>query len=186
MADDIDRDDVSERPTTAAPPPRRRKRWGVRILAVLVLGPILVLSLWTLITLNYSYSEGERAGYIQKFSKKGWLCKTWEGEIAMVNMPGTAPEIFRFTVKDDAIARDLERTMGQRVSISYRQHKGVPTSCFGETDYFVYNVRPVADPYMQGAPTAPMPPMTQPTTPQPGTVPGTTPATPPGTTPAPH
>jgi len=140
MADNIDR----ETTTPAAPPAPRRKRWGLRILAVLLLGPAMVIGLWMAITLSYTYSDGERAGYVQKFSRKGWLCKSWEGELAMVNIPGTAPEIFRFSVRDDAVARQIEGAMGSRVSLSYKQHKGVPTSCFGETEYFVSNVRMVA------------------------------------------
>lgn len=52
---------------------------------------VLLIVAWTWFTLTWSYSEGERAGYVQKFSKKGWLCKTWEGEIAMVTMPGAIP-----------------------------------------------------------------------------------------------
>ena len=126
------------------PPPRRsRRKWlwlgGFGILVI----PLALLALWTLITLSYSYSQGERAGYVQKFSKKGWICKTWEGELAMATMPGTMPEIFKFSVRDDSVASVLTRTMGQRVSITYAQHKGVPTSCFGETEHYVTAVKPL-------------------------------------------
>jgi hypothetical protein len=96
-------------------------------------------------TLNYSYAKGERAGYVQKISQKGWLCKTWEGEIAMANLPGTMPQIFQFSVRNDAVAQEITRTMGQRVALTYEQHKGIPTSCFGETEYFVTQVTPVTD-----------------------------------------
>lgn len=127
-------------------PPRKRRKWpwvlGLGIFVV----PVAILALWGWITLSYTYSEGERAGYVQKFSKKGWICKTWEGELAMANMPGAMPEIFKFSVRDDSAANVLTRTIGQRVSISYSQHKGVPTSCFGETQYFVTSVKPVAQP----------------------------------------
>lgn len=93
--------------------------------------------------LHLSYSKGERSGYVQKLSKKGWVCKTWEGEMAMVSIPGTTPEIFNFSVRDDAVAAKLNQTIGKRVAISYEQHKGVPTQCFGETDYFVTDVKAV-------------------------------------------
>jgi len=93
--------------------------------------------------LHLSYSKGERSGYVQKLSKKGWVCKTWEGEMAMVSIPGTTPEIFNFSVHDDAIAAKLNQTIGKRVAVSYEQHKGVPTQCFGETDYFVTDVKAV-------------------------------------------
>ena len=142
-------DDLDQPPrgyTTAdipAQPERRRRRWRIKlILAAVVIVPVLLFALYTWITLSYVYSRGERAGYVQKFSKKGWICKTWEGELAMVNLPGAAQEKFYFTVRDDAVAQRIERDMGRRVSLSYEQHRGVPTSCFGETEYFVTNVRP--------------------------------------------
>lgn len=127
-----------------APAPRRRG-CGKPILVVLLLSLVAagVFALWAWITLSYDYSEGERAGFVQKFSDKGWICKTWEGELAMVNLPGAMPEIFYFSVRDDAVAEQINRTMGQRVSLHYEQHIGVPTSCFGETDYFVTEVRVV-------------------------------------------
>jgi len=103
--------------------------------------PSLVFGAWSWITLNYSYAKGERAGYVQKLSKKGWLCKTWEGELAMANLPGTMHEIFRFSVRNDSMAKLLDRNVGKRVSISYEQHRGVPTSCFAETQYYITNVR---------------------------------------------
>ena len=94
-------------------------------------------------TLTWSYSEGERAGYVQKFSKKGWICKTWEGELAMVTMPGTLTEKFLFSVTDAAVATKIEKTMGKRVALVYQQHVGVPSSCFGETGHFISDVRAV-------------------------------------------
>jgi len=113
------------------------------VLAVLV-APVLLFALYAWITLSYDYSDGERAGYVQKFSRKGWICKTWEGELAMANLPGAMPEVFPFTVRDDAVAARVNETMGQRVSVKYQEHRGVPTSCFGETGYFVTGVRKVA------------------------------------------
>ena len=117
---------------------------------------IVLFALYTWFTLSWSYSEGERAGYLQKFSKKGWLCKTWEGEILLSSMPGAIPERFAFTVRDDAVVEQLQNAMGQRVQITYEQHVGVPTSCFGETGYFATRastgpVNPVAPSEMPAA-----------------------------------
>jgi len=113
------------------------------ILAVVALVVLIVggFAAYTWSALHLSYSSGERSGFVQKLSKKGWVCKTWEGEMAMVSMPGTAPEIFYFSVRDDAVAAKLNQTLGKRVAIHYEQHKGVPTKCFGETDYFITDVR---------------------------------------------
>lgn len=121
--------------------------WKRRILTSLFLLftlPILGLAVWTWGALKYSYAIGERAGYLQKISKKGWLCKTWEGEIAMVNLPGAMPEKFNFSVRDEAVAQQLVHATGQRISLTYEQHRGVPTSCFGETPYFAVKVTPLS------------------------------------------
>jgi hypothetical protein len=96
---------------------------------------------FTWVTLHWSYSKGERAGYVQKLSKKGWLCKTWEGEMALVTMPGTVAEKFLFTIPDEAVAAKVNGIVGKRVALVYEQHKYVPSSCFGETEYFVTDVR---------------------------------------------
>jgi hypothetical protein len=100
--------------------------------------PAIVLAvLWFLFAFNWSYSTGERAGYVQKLSQKGWLCKTWEGELAMVTMPGTTPEKFLFTVWDEKVVEEINKAMGRRVSLHYEQKVGLPTTCFGETRYWV-------------------------------------------------
>jgi hypothetical protein len=130
--------------SSSTPPPRRRGcgRGGlVLVLLLLVAAGGFALYVW--ITLSYSYSEGERAGYVQKFSRKGWICKTWEGDLAMVNMPGSLSQMFPFSVRDEAIARKINDSLGKRVALHYEEHRGVPTSCFGETGYFVTGVRVV-------------------------------------------
>lgn len=113
----------------------------VTALTLVIATPILVFVVWTAIALNVSYSTGNRAGLLQKMSKRGWLCKSWEGEIQMNAMPGTMPEIFRFTTRSDSIAGELTKMIGQRVVVTYDQHKGVPGSCFGDTEYFVTDVK---------------------------------------------
>ncbi len=137
----------SPSPSTSTPPPaptprRRRRKWPF-VLAGIVAVPLLLFAAWVWIALHHAYSEGDRAGFIQKFSHKGWLCKTWEGELAVVNMPGTAQERFLFSVRDDSVAKEITKLMGSRVSIHYVQHTGVPTNCFGDTEYFVTGVHQV-------------------------------------------
>ena len=106
---------------------------------VVVVSVVFAGYLW--LALSWSYSEGERAGFMQKLSKKGWLCKTWEGELSLVALPGAAPEKFLFTVRDNAVADKINRQVGQRVALTYEEHRGLPTSCFGDTAYFVTDVK---------------------------------------------
>ena len=122
-------------PTLPPGSPRARTwfLWCVGFLVVLL--ALLIGYPW--LALSWSYSSGERAGYVQKFSQKGWLCKTWEGEMAIVAIPGSLPEIFKFTVRDDKVAAEINSVMGKRVAISYEQHVGIPSTCFGETGYYV-------------------------------------------------
>ena len=113
--------------------------WITRFLtALVVLAALVAAYFW--IALKWSYSSGERAGWVQKFSHKGWVCKTWEGELALVSLPGSAVEKFNFTVHDDGAAQLIEQAVGKRVTLHYEEKVGLPTSCFGETRYFVSGV----------------------------------------------
>ncbi len=117
---------------------------GKRVLTVLVLlamAAVLVFAAYTWLSLHWSFSEGDRAGFVQKISSKGWLCKTWEGELLLATVPGAIPEKFEFSVREDAVAAQIKDSLGKRVVLQYAQHRGVPSSCFGETEYFVQSVR---------------------------------------------
>ncbi|HAL39769.1 MAG TPA: hypothetical protein DCP03_17340 [Polaromonas sp.] len=105
----------------------------------------IIVLFWAYVTiaLTWSYSSGERAGFLQKMSAKGWVCKTWEGELSLIAIPGAAPEKFLFSVRDPAVASLVEASMGKRVTLHYEQHKGLPTTCFGETEYFVVGLKEV-------------------------------------------
>jgi hypothetical protein len=113
----------------------------ITTLITLILTALLLFAGYTWTALHWSYSNGERAGYLQKFSSKGWVCKTWEGELLMTTVPGVIPEKFEFTVRDEAIAGQLMAAAGKRVILGYAQHKGVPSSCFGDSQYFVERVQ---------------------------------------------
>ena len=109
-------------------------------LIVVLLALVALSALYFWAAMSWSYSSGERAGWVQKFSKKGWLCKTWEGELALVSLPGSTAEKFAFTVRDQAAADEITKVMGKRVSLHYDEKVGLPTSCFGETRHFVNKV----------------------------------------------
>jgi len=130
--------------------------FGIIVVAALVVGGYI------LVVMKWSYSSGERAGWIQKFSKKGWLCKTWEGEMAMVSMPGTTTEKFYFTVWDDDVAEQINKVMGKRVSLHYEEKVGIPTSCFGETRHFVTKVAAVSEIPLAPGVIVPTPPLVAP------------------------
>lgn len=127
----------------AVSPPQtflRRHRIAI-VLTGLVAVAIGVGALWTLITLTFSYSDGDRVGYVQKFSHKGWICRTWEGELAMTPVPGAAPEIFTFTVRDANVVKQIHDAEGKKVALHYKEKKGIPSSCFGDTRYFISEMR---------------------------------------------
>jgi len=109
------------------------------IIVVAAIFALCATYLWFAFT--WSYSTGERAGYVQKFSKKGWVCKTWEGELSMMSLPNQVPEKFFFTVRNNIVAEKINRSLGKKVALNYDQYKGLPTSCFGETEFLVSNVR---------------------------------------------
>jgi len=113
----------------------------LKFLLGFLLAVILGFVGFTWFTLHWSYSDGERAGYVQKFSRKGWICKTWEGEMAMVTLPGTIAEKFAFTVRDDAVAAKINANIGKRMTVHYEQRKWIPSSCFGDSEYFVTEVQ---------------------------------------------
>jgi hypothetical protein len=117
-----------------------------RAILFTVLGLFVALGLYLAFVLKWSYSSGERAGWIQKFSRKGWICKTWEGELIMVSLPGSLPEKFAFTVRDDDVAQRINKAMGDRVTLHYEEHRGLPGSCLGDTGYWVDAVTAFAQP----------------------------------------
>jgi hypothetical protein len=114
---------------------KRRRRFG-RILMVLLALVVVIAAAWTWFSLSWSYSEGERAGILQKFSRKGWICKTYEGELALYVVGGVAPQIWEFSTRDEKVAQQLGAAVGSHIRLHYTEHRGVPTSCFAETPYF--------------------------------------------------
>ena len=141
----------------------------MRIVVALVVAIALAVAGYFWVVLSWSYSTGERVGWVQKLSKKGWICKTWEGELTMISMPGAVPEKFQFTIRDDAVAERLNRQMGKRVALHYEEKVGLPTSCFGDTPYFVTRVTEVQDVQLGPSNTVPVP--ASPPAPSPGPAP---------------
>jgi hypothetical protein len=132
-------------PVSPAGLPRRRlmRLKAPLIIAMVLVIPALLFAVYVMIALSWSYSEGERAGIVQKFSLKGWLCKTYEGELAMSIVPGVTPTIWYFTVRDEAVANQVNAALGKRAVLHYREHRGIPTTCFGDTNFYVDRVRTV-------------------------------------------
>jgi hypothetical protein len=128
-------------PVAQQPPKHRKRRLWLKIGIPVIGVPVLAVALWVWSALGFVYSNGERTGYVQKMSHRGWVCKTWEGELAMSPVPGSPPTIFNFTIRDDSVAKALELAAGHQVTLTYAQHKNIPTTCFGETEYFVEGFR---------------------------------------------
>ena len=112
-------------------------------LIVVVVAIVVLVVGYLYAALSWSFSKGDRVGYVQKFSEKGWVCKTWEGELQMLPVPGAIPERFLFSVRDKAVVTKINSSLGKKISLTYEQHKGIPTTCFGETQYFIVDVRTV-------------------------------------------
>jgi hypothetical protein len=136
---------------TPTPAPVRRGRFKWYLLG-LVAALVALVVLYTLLMLWWSYSDGERAGVLQKFSQRGWVCKTYEGELAMYVVAGVAPQIWSFSVRDESVVEELNKAVGQHVRLHYAEHRGLPTNCFGETDYFVDRVEVTTPPQLQPTP----------------------------------
>jgi hypothetical protein len=115
-------------------------RWILWTLLAVIVVPVVGFALWAWVALSFSYSSGERVGFVQKVSRKGWVCKTWEGDLALLTQPGVPAQTFLFSVRDEAVAQRLLKATGQRVRLQYEQHRGVPSDCFGETEYFITGV----------------------------------------------
>lgn len=118
----------------------RRSGW-IKWVVLAALLPALLFAAYLAFVLNWSYSDGERAGYLQKFSRKGWICKTYEGELAMTMVPGVAPVLWNFTVHDPAVAAQINAVLGKRLALHYEEHRGIPATCYGETNHFVSRVQ---------------------------------------------
>ncbi len=121
-------------------PSRRRGRRGVLYLLILLVVILAGASLWTWLTLSWAYADGTRAGVLQKFTRRGWICKTIEGDLAQYIVPGISPQIWKFSVRDPAVAAQLEKIVGHQVQLHYTEHPGVPSACFADTRFFVDNV----------------------------------------------
>ncbi len=118
---------------------RRKFFWLVGILA-------LGGAIWASIILYYPYSEGSRTGLLRKFSHKGYVFKTWEGELQMsaVMMPNDGTQtvaggnIWYFSVTDASAIKSLQEAemSGKRVTLYYTEYL---KELFwrGETKYFV-------------------------------------------------
>jgi hypothetical protein len=130
-------------PAISEPPAKSRRLSRIALALGILVIPFVLFSLYVGLMLAWSYSEGERAGILQKFSRKGWLCKTYEGELAMSIVPGVTPTIWEFSVREEVVVPKLRNAIGRRVVLHYTEHRGVPTTCFGQTNYFVDSVASV-------------------------------------------
>jgi hypothetical protein len=116
----------------------------ISIIAALVI--LLILGLFLYWKYFYTYSDGYRAGLLQKFSRKGTLFKTYEGEIILSSIKGNsnvaiASEKFLFSVTSDSLAASMDTLQGQNVIVHYRQ-KNAPLFWRGDSPYIVDGVKP--------------------------------------------
>ena len=118
------------------------KKWLLILLLVLIAGFGI-----TYLIFNFTYSEGNRAGVLIKFSKKGYVFKTYEGELnigGLGNIPNTAQmnQIWDFSVRDNSVADSLMKLEGKKVSLHYREVlKNFVWD--GDTKYFVDGIKQI-------------------------------------------
>ena len=117
-----------------------RSKGAAKLLFIIAILVIALPVAWTWLTLHWSYSDGERAGVLQKFSRKGWICKTYEGELAQYVVSGVSPQIWNFTVRDEKVVKQMNALVGAKVQLHYTEHRGVPGTCFGDTGYYVEGI----------------------------------------------
>ncbi|HEY0928405.1 MAG TPA: hypothetical protein VGE27_00695 [Gemmatimonas sp.] len=148
-SDDTSPDELAPTPVPPAAPAARRsffrRHWLLTTLVVLIGLPVIGVAAWSAVAMSWSYSSGKRAGYVQKIARKGYVCKTWEGTLYTDIARGFRSDSFTFTVRSDSVAHAIEALSGERVAVHYEQHVGIPTSCFGETEYFVTGVERIPD-----------------------------------------
>ena len=146
-AESAPKDSAPRTPVQPATPKKSfaRRNWGKLILLIGLGVPAAGLVIWTAVSMTYTYSAGERAGFVQKMSRKGWVCKTWEGTLYTDIAKGFRSDSFNFTVRSDSIAHLVDSLSGKRVAVRYEQHVGLPTSCLGDTQYFVTGVRAIPE-----------------------------------------
>lgn len=85
------------------------------------------------------YSDGERTGLVNKISHKGLICQTWEGQMLVGNGNNVDPEEYFFTVKDDAVVKQVQDAQGKIATLHYKQY-ALSSNCWGDTSYEVVGV----------------------------------------------
>lgn len=117
---------------------------------ILIILLILVVLGIAVTQAHITYSEGSRSGYIKKFSKNGYIIKTYEGDLVQQINGVLTADSFHFTVKDDKIVQDITRALNnnERVEVKYKQQLYLFQALHGDTQYFVTEVK--LNPIIQG------------------------------------
>jgi len=127
------------------PEEKRPFKSRVRSFFIKVLVVLIILGAFVLWTCSWTYSEGTRAGQLIKFSEKGVLFKTHEGELNMGGLrtgdakDGLEGNLWKFSVLDENVVKKLEEAEGKRVKLSYKErYKAMAWQ--GDTNYFIVDV----------------------------------------------
>lgn len=118
-----------------------------KILAILIVVIMLAFAGWYAFIYYASYSEGTRSGELIKFSNKGFIIKTWEGEISQ-GISGA--QIFKFSVEDNKkeIISKLEKYQGRYVKLKYKE-RFAKISWLGDTKYFIIDAVEESSPHFR-------------------------------------
>ncbi|HVF80514.1 MAG TPA: hypothetical protein VM884_01195 [Flavisolibacter sp.] len=131
--------------TTEVSLPRRRSGTARRILTIILLVLLLGAALFIWWRYYYTYSDGFRSGLLQKFSRRGTMFKTNEGEMILSSVRGNAnvplaSEKFYFSVTDDSVAQKLMNFQGRSITVGYKE-KNSAVFWRGDSQYIVDSVR---------------------------------------------
>jgi hypothetical protein len=140
--------DIKQTNGTAAPavkPANKIKKKIKKYLYLALTFIILIIGIWIYWSYFFTYSDGYRAGLLQKFSRKGNIFKTYEGEMILSSVQSNnnvalASEKFIFSVSDKNIALQLDSLQGKNIVVHYTE-KNNTLPWRGETKYIVSSAK---------------------------------------------
>ncbi len=118
-----------------------------KIIGILITTVAILALLYFAFIYYITYSTGVRTGELIKFSNKGVIVKTWEGEISQ-GISGA--QIFTFSVEDKnkQVIDNLQKYQGSYVKLTYKERYAT-FFWLGDTKYFITKVAQENSPHFR-------------------------------------